>query len=31
MIAFESTVFIERPIEEVFAFVADLQKIPKWT
>jgi uncharacterized protein YndB with AHSA1/START domain len=30
MITFENTVFIERPIEEVFAFVADLQKIPKW-
>ena len=30
MITFENTVFIERPIEEVFAFLADLQKIPKW-
>lgn len=30
MITFENTVFIERQIEEVFAFVADLQRIPKW-
>lgn len=30
MFAFENTIVIDRPIEEVFAFVADLPSIPKW-
>jgi uncharacterized protein YndB with AHSA1/START domain len=27
---FENTVMIRRPIEEVFAFLADFENIPKW-
>jgi uncharacterized protein YndB with AHSA1/START domain len=27
---FENTVMIARPIEDVFAFLSDLENIPKW-
>ena len=30
MFSFENTIVIDRSIEEVFAFVADLPSIPKW-
>ena len=30
MATFENTVMIARPIEEVFAFLSDLENIPKW-
>jgi uncharacterized membrane protein len=30
MFNFENTIVIDRPIEQVFAFVADLPSIPKW-
>jgi uncharacterized membrane protein len=30
MFNFEDNMVIERPVEEVFAFVADLPSIPKW-
>jgi uncharacterized membrane protein len=30
MFAFENTIVIDRPIEEVFAFVIDLPSLPKW-
>jgi len=30
MFKFENTIVIDRPIENVFAFVADLSSIPKW-
>jgi len=30
MFSFENTVVIDRPIEYVFAFVTDLQRIPMW-
>ncbi len=30
MIHFENSIVIDRPIEEVFAFVVDLPSIPKW-
>ena len=30
MFTFENTVVIDRPIEEVFAFVVDLPSLPKW-
>ncbi|HKZ86865.1 MAG TPA: SRPBCC family protein [Anaerolineae bacterium] len=30
MFAFENTIVIDRPIEEVFAFVVDLPSLPKW-
>ncbi len=30
MATFENTVMIRRPIEEVFAFLADFENIPKW-
>ncbi|HET7089877.1 MAG TPA: SRPBCC family protein [Anaerolineae bacterium] len=30
MFTFENTIVIDRPIEEVFAFVVDLPSIPKW-
>ena len=30
MATFENTVVITRPIEEVFAFLSDLENIPKW-
>lgn len=30
MIEFENTVTIERPVEEVFAFVADFENVPRW-
>lgn len=30
MFTFENTIVIDRPIERVFAFVADLPSIPKW-
>jgi len=30
MQTFENTVTIQRPAEEVFAFLADFENIPKW-
>jgi len=30
MLEFENTIRIERPIAEVFAFLADFENIPKW-
>ncbi|MCC6301042.1 MAG: SRPBCC family protein [Anaerolineales bacterium] len=30
MFYFENTIVIDRPIEDVFAFLADLPSIPKW-
>lgn len=30
MATFENTVVIRRPIEEVFAFLSDLENVPKW-
>ncbi len=30
MASFENTVIIQRPVEEVFAFLADFQNVPKW-
>jgi len=30
MIEFENTIRIDRPITEVFAFLSDLENIPKW-
>jgi carbon monoxide dehydrogenase subunit G len=30
MIEFENTIHIDRPISEVFAFLSDLENIPKW-
>lgn len=30
MIKFENTIRIDRPITEVFAFLSDLENIPKW-
>ena len=30
MLAFENTIPIERPIDEVFAFLSDFENIPKW-
>jgi uncharacterized membrane protein len=30
MIDFENTIHIDRPTEEVFAFIADFENIPKW-
>ncbi len=30
MIEFENTIGIDRPIAEVFAFLSDLENIPKW-
>jgi carbon monoxide dehydrogenase subunit G len=30
MALFENTVIIQRPVEDVFAFLADFQNIPKW-
>lgn len=30
MAAFENTVMIRRPIDVVFAFLADLENVPKW-
>jgi len=30
MIDFENTIVIQRPVEEVFAFVADFENVPKW-
>jgi uncharacterized membrane protein len=27
---FENTVLIARPIEDVFAFLSDLENVPKW-
>jgi uncharacterized protein YndB with AHSA1/START domain len=30
MASFENTVIIQRPVEEVFAFLADFQNLPKW-
>jgi uncharacterized membrane protein len=27
---FENTVMIARPIEDVFAFLSDLENVPKW-
>ena len=30
MIEFENTIRIDRPIAEVFAFLSDLENIPKW-
>jgi carbon monoxide dehydrogenase subunit G len=30
MLEFENTIRVERPIAEVFAFLADLENLPKW-
>jgi uncharacterized membrane protein len=30
MLEFENTIRVDRPISEVFAFLADLENIPKW-
>lgn len=30
MASFENTVTIQRPVEDVFAFLADFENIPKW-
>jgi uncharacterized protein YndB with AHSA1/START domain len=30
MATFENTVMIARPIEDVFAFLSDLENVPKW-
>ena len=30
MLEFENTIRIDRPVEEVFAFLSDFQNIPKW-
>ncbi len=30
MLEFENTIRIDRPIAEVFAFLSDLENIPKW-
>ena len=30
MIDFENTIVIQRPVEEVFAFVANFENVPKW-
>jgi uncharacterized membrane protein len=30
MFTFENTIAIDRPVEEVFAFVVDLPSLPKW-
>ena len=30
MTTFENTVLIARPIEDVFAFLSDLENVPKW-
>jgi uncharacterized membrane protein len=30
MITFENQVFVEGPIEQVFAFVSDFRNVPKW-
>jgi uncharacterized protein YndB with AHSA1/START domain len=30
MASFENTVTIRRPVEDVFAFLADFENIPKW-
>ena len=30
MLEFENTILIDRPISEVFAFLADLENLPKW-
>src|SRR5690606_14922848 len=30
MLEFENTVYIDRPIADVFAFLADLENLPQW-
>jgi uncharacterized membrane protein len=30
MLEFENTVYTDRPIGEVFAFLSDFENIPKW-
>jgi hypothetical protein len=30
MASFENTVTIRRPVEDVFAFLADFENVPKW-
>ena len=30
MIEFENTIHVERPIDEVFAFLSDFENLPKW-
>src|SRR5215216_6991398 len=30
MLEFENTIRIDRPIDEVFAFLSDFENIPKW-
>jgi uncharacterized membrane protein len=30
MLEFENTVYIDRPIGEVFTFLSDFENIPKW-
>lgn len=30
MLEFENAIHIERPVEEVFEFLADFENLPKW-
>jgi hypothetical protein len=30
MLEFENTIRIDRPVDEVFAFLSDFENIPKW-
>jgi len=30
MLEFENTVYIDRPVDEVFSFLSDFENIPKW-
>ena len=30
MLEFENTIYIDRPIDEVFAYLSDFENIPKW-
>ena len=30
MLEFENTIYIDRPVDEVFAFLSDFENIPKW-
>ena len=30
MLEFENTVYIDRPVDEAFAFLSDFENIPKW-
>jgi uncharacterized membrane protein len=30
MLQFENTIDIQKPVDEVFAFVADFENVPRW-